>query len=88
MVLQAIGISFFGGILFGLSLFIAEKVIFTTKNPILAGIFSTLRLILLSIFFYIMLKSNQIHPIILVCSFLSAYWLTIIKYKEFMHAGS
>jgi len=32
------------------------------------------------------LKSTQIHPIILVASFLMAYWLTILKFKEFVHA--
>jgi hypothetical protein len=44
--------------------------------------------LLLGRFFYIMLKSNQIHPIILVALFLGAYWLTILTIKEFVHARS
>lgn len=86
--LQAICITFFAGIVCGLSLFFIEKVLFTSKNPITAGGISTLRLLVLGRFFYIMLKSNQIHPIILVASFLIAYWLTILKFKELMHARS
>ena len=88
LMLQAICITFFVGILFGLSLFFTEKVLFASKNPFASGAISILRLLLLGRFFYIMLKSNQIHPIILVASFLIAYWLTILKFKELMHARS
>ncbi len=84
--LQAICITFATGILFGLSLFYIEKVLFKSKNPILSGTLSTLRLLIIGSFFYIMLKSNQIHPIILITSFLAAYWLTILKFKEWIHA--
>jgi hypothetical protein len=83
--LQSICISFCGGLLFGLSLLHAQKVLFLSKNPLFAGIISTIRLLVISIFFYIMLKSTQIHPIILVVSFLLAYWLIILKFKEFLH---
>ncbi len=86
--IQAICATIIIGIFFGLSLYYTEKVIFISKNPVYAGTISTLRLLLLATFFYIILKSNQIHPIILVVSFLSAYWLTILKFKEFMHARS
>jgi hypothetical protein len=86
--IQAICLTFFTGILFGLSLFFIEKVLFKSKNPMAMGALSTLRLLLLGRFFYIMLKSNQIHPIILITSFLVAYWLTILKFKEWMHARS
>ncbi len=86
--LQAICITFLAGILFGLSLFLTQKVLFISKKPALAGTISTLRILLVGRFFYIILKSNQIHPIILVASFLIAYWLTILKFKEFVHARS
>jgi len=86
--LQAICITFLVGILFGLSLFFTQKVHFISSNPIFISIYSIIRLLLLGRFFYIMLKSTQIHPIILVVSFLIAYWLTILKIKEFMHARS
>ncbi len=86
--LQAICITFLTGILFGLSLFFIEKVLFVSKNPIATGAISVLRLLTVGSFFYIMLKSNQIHPIILITSFLVAYWLTILKFKEWMHARS
>ncbi len=84
--LQAICITLFSGILFGLSLFLTQKVLFISKKPQLIGVFSALRLIVLARFFYIMLKSTQIHPIILIVSFLVAYWLTILKFKEFINA--
>jgi len=83
--LQAICISFCGGLLFGLSLLYTQKVLFLSKNPIFTGTISTIRLLVISFFFYIMLKSTQIHPIILVVSFLLAYWLIILKFKEFCH---
>ena len=83
--LQAICITFFGGLLFGLSLLHTQKVLFLSKNPLLAAVISTIRLLVISVFFYIMLKSTQIHPIILVASFLLAYWLIILKFKEFLH---
>lgn len=83
--LRSICISFCGGLLFGLSLLHTQKVLFLSKNPLLAGIISTVRLLVISVFFYIMLKSTQIHPIILVASFLLAYWLIILKFKEFLH---
>lgn len=86
--LQVICITLFAGIFFGLSLFLTQKVLFISKKPILIGIFSGLRLLIVGRFFYIMLKSTQIHPIILVASFLIAYWLTILKFKEFVHARS
>lgn len=86
--LQAICITLLAGITFGLSLFLTQKVHFISSNPILIGVSSIVRLLLLGRFFYIMLKSAQIHPIILVVSFLIAYWLTILKFKEFMHARS
>lgn len=85
---QAICITFFVGIIFGLSLFVTQKVLFVSKNPVALGSISVIRLLVLGRFFYIMLKSAQIHPIILVVSFLVAYWVTILKFKEFMHAGS
>ncbi len=77
--LQAICITFFVGILFGLSLLLTQKVLFLSKNPMTIGALSIVRLCILGRFFYIMLKSTQIHPIILVASFLVAYWLTILK---------
>ncbi len=86
--LQAICITFFTGILFGLSLFWTEKVLFLSKKPIILALASTVRLLLVGRFFYIMLKSNQIHPIILVTTFLLGYWVIILKFKEFMHARS
>lgn len=84
----AICCTFLSGIVFGLSLFLAQKVLFISKKPMAIGAISALRLCLLGRFFYIMLKSTQIHPIILVVSFLLAYWLTILKFKELMHAKS
>jgi hypothetical protein len=86
--LQAICITFLVGIAFGLSLLLTQKVLFFSKKPMAIGAISMLRLCMLGRFFYIMLKSTQIHPIILVASFLIAYWLTILKFKEYMHAGS
>ncbi|GEM_PF-1421512 len=83
--LQYICISILGGTLFGFSLIYAEKILFLSKNPKLILILSTIRLIVISIFFYIMLKSTPIHPIILVASFLIAYWLIILKFKELLH---
>jgi len=83
--LQSMCISAFGGILYGLSLLYTEKVLFSSKNALLFGIISTLRLLAISAFFYIMLKSSQIHPIILVASFLIAYWLIILKFKELLY---
>ena len=83
--LQEICISLLSGILFGLSLLYTEKVLFVSKKPILAASTSVIRLLVISIFFYIMLKSTQIHPIILVASFLIAYWLIILKFKELLH---
>jgi len=83
--LELICITFIAGILFGLSLFSAQKVLFLTKNPILLSLISTVRLIAAGSFFYIMLKSTSIHPIILVSSFLVAYWLIILKLKELFH---
>jgi len=88
MIIRAICITFFTGILFGLSLFFIEKVLLVSKKPIATGAISMLRLLIVGRFFYIMLKSNQIHPIILITSFLAAYWLTILKFKEWMHARS
>ena len=76
--LQAICITFLAGILFGLSLFLTQKVLFISKNPMASSGLSVLRLLIAGRFFYIMLKSAQIHPIILVASFLAAYWLTIL----------
>jgi hypothetical protein len=86
--LLTICMAIIAGILFGLSLFYTQKVLFLSKKPMLSGALSTLRLLIISRFFYIMLKSTQIHPIILVVSFLGAYWLTILKFKEFIHARS
>ena len=83
--LQYIGISFLGGILFGFSLLYAEKILFLSAKPKLIFLLSTVRLLIISIFFYIMLKSTQIHPIILVGSFLIAYWLLILRFKELFH---
>ena len=83
--LQDICIAFCGGILFGLSMLHTQKVLFLLKKPYLITIVSLLRLLLFSIFFYIMLKSTQIHPIILITSFLIAYWLMILKFKELFH---
>lgn len=80
--LQAICITFLAGILFGLSLFLTQKVLFLSKKPIALGAISTIRLLLLGRFFYIMLKSTQIHPIILVASFLGAYWLTVLTVNK------
>jgi hypothetical protein len=76
--LQTIFIVIFTGILFGLSLLITEKVLFISKNYVILSVITTCKLLLLARFFYIMLKSYQIHPIILVASFLIAYWLTIL----------
>jgi hypothetical protein len=84
--LQVICITSFAGIVFGLSLFLTQKVLFLSKNPILAGTISIMRLLIVGNFFYIMLKSNQIHPIILITSFLAAYWVTILKFKELIDA--
>ena len=75
-------------ITFGLSLFLQEKVLFASKNPLFLALFSIVKLLLLAKFFYIILKSNQIHPIILVAVFLLVYWLTIFIIKEFIHARS
>ena len=86
--LQAICMTIIAGILFGLSLFFTQKVLFVSKKPMLIGAVSALRLLIVGRFFYIMLKSTQIHPIILVASFLGAYWLTILKFKESVHARS
>ena len=83
--LQDICIVFFGGILCGLSVLYTQKVLFVSKKPYLITILSTLRLLLISKFFYIMLKSTQIHPIILVASFLIAYWLIILNFKELLY---
>lgn len=83
--LQALCLSFIGGLLFGLSLLHTQKVLFLSKNPLLFGVISTIRLLIISVFFYIMLKSTQIHPIILLASFLLAYWLIILKFKELLH---
>ena len=80
--LQAICITILAGIIFGLSLFATEKVLFISKKPFMITGISTIKLLLVGRFFYIMLKSNQIHPIILVASFLIAYWLTILKIKK------
>ena len=80
--LQAIAISCIAGILYGLSLLTTKKVLFRAKKPMLIGLLSALRLCLIAIFFYFMLKSNQMHPIILITSFLAAYWLTILKLKR------
>lgn len=86
--LQAMCITSMIGILCGLSLFLTEKVLFISKNPIAVAALSIVRLCIIGRFFYIMLKSNQIHPIILIVIFLVTYWLTILKIKEFMHARS
>jgi len=86
--LKVLCITFCMGILCGLSLLQAEKVLFQSKKIIFRIIISLARFFCLAIFFYIMLKSYQIHPIILLVAFLSAYWLTILKFKEFMHARS
>ena len=83
--LQDICISFCGGILLGLSLLYTQKVLFLSKKPALVSVISIIRLLAISIFFYIMLKSTQIHPIILIASFLIAYWLIILKLKELFH---
>jgi uncharacterized membrane protein len=76
--LQVLCTTIFAGIVFGLSLLMTEKVLFVSKKPMLIPGITTCKLLLLARFFYIMLKSNQIHPIILVASFLIAYWLTIL----------
>lgn len=86
--LLAILVSSFVGIIFGLSLFLAQKVLFISKNPIILGALSIVRILILGKFFYIMLKSTPIQPIILVTFFLGAYWLTILLCKECMHARS
>lgn len=84
--LQEICITIIFGIFFGLSLFLTQKVLLISKKPIISSAISVLRILIIGRFFYIMLKSTQIHPIILVVSFLVAYWLTILKFKEFVHA--
>lgn len=84
--LQTLFILFFVGILFGLSVIFTQKVLFITKNPILITMISMLRLFIIGNFFYIILKSTQIHPIILIVSFLVAYWLTILNFKELINA--
>lgn len=85
---QAVCIIFFAGILYGLSLLLTQKVHFILKNKKILPVISLIRLFILASFFYIMLKSTQIHPIILIVSFFTAYWLTILKFKEFLNARS
>lgn len=85
---QAICIIFFFGIIYGLSLFLTQKVHFISKNKFLLPVVSVIRLFTLANFFYIMLKSTRIHPIILIVSFFTAYWLIILKFKEFIDARS
>lgn len=84
--LLSIAITLVIGILYGVSLLLTQKLLVSSKKPMLAGIISLIRLACLGIFFQIMLKSNQIHPIILVTSLLSAYWLTILLCKELIDA--
>ena len=83
--LQSIILSCIGGILFGLSFVNSKKVLFLQQNHALHALISTIRLLLFSFFLYIMLKTMQINPIILVVSFLLGYWLVILKYKETLH---
>lgn len=76
------------GILFGLSLAVTKRVQIHTKKTFLYPLGAMARISMLALFFYIILKSNQIHPIILVVSFLGSYWFTILTYKECIHAKS
>lgn len=85
---QTICILLVSGFLYGLSALIAQKVFFYSKKIQYIPIFAALRLSVLGIFFYIILKSTQIHPIILIASFFIAYWLTILHFKEFINARS
>ncbi len=71
------------GIACGLSLFFTEKALFIYKKPIIISVISIMKLLFLSRFFYIMLKSNQIHPIILITSFLITYWFTIFIIQRY-----
>lgn len=86
--LKAICITLCFGFLYGLSLFITKKVFFIATKPNLITAILILRFLLLANFFYIMLKSMQIHPIILLVSFFIGYWLTILNLKEFIDARS
>jgi hypothetical protein len=76
------------GFIYGVSVFVTQKLFFIYKKPYLIGTLSIIRFLLLGKFFYIILKSNQIHPILLVALFLVAYWLTILLFKELMYARS
>ena len=81
-----ISILFLAGIIWGVCVYLTQKLSFIYKKPHLVGVISVIRLAALGKFFYIMLKSHEIHPIILVASFLVAYWLTILLFKELIHA--
>ncbi len=84
----ALFVTIVAGIFFGLSLCITEKVLFKSSKVVYMSLFSQARLAILALFFYIILKSNQIHPIILITLFLGTYWLTILVGKELLHARS
>lgn len=83
--LSIIVINFISGIVFGWTYIFSKKILFQLKKSHLHAILSALRVITFSIFFYFMLKSTQISPIILVTAFLAGYWAIIIKYKENSH---
>jgi len=76
------------GIIYGLFVYYAQKVHLTSSKQIIPALFLSARLSILGLFFYIMLKSIQIHPIILIVSFLLGYWLIILNIEELLNGRS
>lgn len=78
-------INFISGIIFGWTYIFSKKILFVLKKSRTHAILSAVRVISFGVFFYFMLKSTKISPIILITAFLAGYWAVIIKYKEKSH---
>ncbi len=87
MILNAIVMGL-AGIIYGLFVYTTQKVQFNSQKQILSVVFLCTRLSILGLFLHIMLKSIQIHPIILIVSFLLGYWLIILNIEELLNGRS